>query len=377
MLKRRAFTLIELLVVIVVIAILATLAVIALQQSRRNARDAKRVGDIKQMQTALELYYNEVGSYPELASITANNSIEHNGVVYMAIFPSAPSPADGPCNSDSNKYEYQTRGIANSSYNIKFCLGSSFDQFSGGLKCASPRGITNNSCFICGQDYLYDVDSNLYETVSIGTQCWMSSNLRTTKYKDNSSIDYPGTDNTSWQGNTSGAYSWYNNDETAYKSIYGALYNFHAVANSRGLCPDGWHVPSDPEIDAMISYVVNNNIDASTTNVARWLKSCRKSSSPHCQYCSNGGACNVSSHPRWNANATHYGIDFYSLNILPAGFRMDNGSFAQMGNYFDFWTSTELAPTHARDRYILSSGSNINSYSAPKNRGFSVRCIKD
>src|SRR3989344_4520400 len=71
MIKRKGFTLIELLVVIGIIALLSTLAVVALNNARLKARDAKRVADIKQTQTALELYYQENTSYPEQTAVDA------------------------------------------------------------------------------------------------------------------------------------------------------------------------------------------------------------------------------------------------------------------------------------------------------------------
>jgi hypothetical protein len=73
-----------------------------------------------------------------------------------------------------------------------------------------------------------DIEDNLYRIVTIGTQTWMAENLKTTKYKTDTAIVYPGTDNTAWTNNTSGAYAWNNNDNTN-KATYGALYNWHAV----------------------------------------------------------------------------------------------------------------------------------------------------
>jgi hypothetical protein len=90
---------------------------------------------------------------------------------------------------------------------------------------------------------LGDIDGNTYLTVTIGTQVWMTSNLRTTKYSDGTDIDYPGADNSEWQLNSTGAYAWYDNDESTNRAPHGALYNWHAVNNTSGLCPAGWKVP--------------------------------------------------------------------------------------------------------------------------------------
>ncbi len=142
--KKPGFTLIELLVVIAIIGILATLAVVSLQQARKNARDVKRVADIKQIQTALELYFNDQGYYPASTSVTS--SISYGPFVYMATLPKAPLPADGNCSSDSNQYVYSEQGADNGSYSISFCLGSKTGSLEGESKCAFPGGVYNFSC---------------------------------------------------------------------------------------------------------------------------------------------------------------------------------------------------------------------------------------
>ena len=137
--KKQAFALVELLVVIAIIGILATLAVVSLQNARSRARDAKRIADVRQMQTALELYYNDVGEYPPNIS----GSISQGGVTYMAVIPSAPTPPDGDCAEGDNTYSYSPVGSENESYEISFCLGSSISNLSSGDKIATPAGITD------------------------------------------------------------------------------------------------------------------------------------------------------------------------------------------------------------------------------------------
>jgi uncharacterized protein (TIGR02145 family) len=89
-----------------------------------------------------------------------------------------------------------------------------------------------------------DIDGNEYKTVKIGTQTWMSENLKTTKYNDGTDIPLV-TEAKGWQEFTP-AYCWYNNEETADKNGYGALYNWYAV-NTNKLCPTGWHVPTSED----------------------------------------------------------------------------------------------------------------------------------
>src|SRR5680860_552812 len=90
--KQKGFTLIELLVVIAIIGLLSTLAVVALNNARQKARDARRVSDIKQIQTALELYYNDENGYPAAAAEDGALTGATSGITYMTIIPANPSP---------------------------------------------------------------------------------------------------------------------------------------------------------------------------------------------------------------------------------------------------------------------------------------------
>ena len=131
--KQGGFTLIELLVVIAIIGILSTCAVVALNNAREKSRDAKRVSDVKQMQTALELLYNDANGYA--TAITAGSAIFHGGTTYMASAPTNPSPGGTP-------YTYATIGSEPyTSYTLTYTLEGTTGGITSGLHTATPSGI--------------------------------------------------------------------------------------------------------------------------------------------------------------------------------------------------------------------------------------------
>ncbi|MFH0951473.1 MAG: prepilin-type N-terminal cleavage/methylation domain-containing protein [bacterium] len=155
--NRKGFTLVELLVVIVIIGILATLATVALGSARLKARDARRISDIKQIQTALELYYNDMQRYPTTAA--SNGEFEGGTdladvagtVVYMASVPEEATATLGDCDVAGftyNGYRYwgtKADGTGDNaspvSYAIEYCLGGTTGDIAAGLHTASTAGI--------------------------------------------------------------------------------------------------------------------------------------------------------------------------------------------------------------------------------------------
>ena len=214
--------------------------------------------------------------------------------------------------------------------------------------------------FECCPSIVKDIDGNEYSTVKIGTQCWMKTNLKTTRYRDGSAIP-TGLSNAAWENTTSGAYAIYNND-AANDATYGKLYNWYAVTDSRNLCPAGWHVPTDAEWKSMEAQLgmPANELDqigyrGQSQNVGGKLKE-------------------VSS--LWqspNVGAT----DESGFSGLPGGTRSMFGNYYGIGGFGTWSSSTEYSSTYAWGRNLLYGNGNSYRDGGNKPNGFSVRCLRD
>ncbi|MEI6754620.1 MAG: fibrobacter succinogenes major paralogous domain-containing protein [Paludibacter sp.] len=205
-----------------------------------------------------------------------------------------------------------------------------------------------------------DVDGNVYNTVTIGTQTWMIENLRTTHYNDNLAITLV-TDSSVWGNSTTGAYCWYNNDSATFKTSSGALYNWYAV-NTTKLAPIGWHVATADEWltleNAVSSYISTSKtiakVLASTTG---WRQSL------------NSGT--VGNYPVINNSS--------GFAALPCGYRINySHSFSRKDSLGSWWTSTQSDTTrYAVGMSIRFDQSYVDQRAYAKWNGFSVRCVKD
>ena len=134
--NQKGFTLIELLVVIAIIGLLASVVLLALNSARQKSRDAKRLADVRQIASALELYYDTNGGYPTTASYYATTGTGTVSPTYLGQLPTFPSPVDG-CTAGTASYAY-TMGTTNASYRVLFCLAAP----TGGITPAGTHTLT-------------------------------------------------------------------------------------------------------------------------------------------------------------------------------------------------------------------------------------------
>jgi uncharacterized protein (TIGR02145 family) len=187
-------------------------------------------------------------------------------------------------------------------------------------------------------------DRKAYPLVEIGSQCWFKENLASGIYRNGDAIPGGLTDS-QWMSTTFGAQAGHNND-AATLATYGRLYNFYAVADPRGLCPAGYHVPSDDEWSTLTNFLGGNY-------VADALKS-----SP-------------TDVPAWD------GTNSSGFSALPGGTRSSgNGYFYDLGDY-GYWWSSSPSGSDAWDRNLYSGSSYVGRGSYGVRNGFSVRCVRD
>jgi uncharacterized protein (TIGR02145 family) len=207
---------------------------------------------------------------------------------------------------------------------------------------------------------LTDIEGNTYGIAAIGEQVWLSENLKTTKFNDNTDIPIV-TDNVAWIDLNTPACSWYNNNKSFIDNNYGVLYNWFTV-NTGKLCPAGWHVPNEDEWTTLVEYL-GGEYQA-------------------------GGKLKELGTGHWttpNLGAS----DIYGFTALPGGFRtgLNTGSSRAMGYVGRWWLNTETDnPWWARQDSVLRwargstiffDGSGAYMGKGLKTNGYSIRCVKD
>ena len=199
-----------------------------------------------------------------------------------------------------------------------------------------------------------------YATVLIGDQCWFAENLRSENYENGDAIPSNLSDS-EWESTSSGAVAVFGEgnsyceeyspdgdacDESWSLNEYGRLYNWYAVDDARGLCPSGWHVPTDGEWTVLIDHLGGESVAGGQMKTT---------------YGWYGGG---------------NGTNSSGFSGLPGGYRFDDGGFYAAGLYAYWWGSSPNG-SYAYARYLLSINEGVYRSSYPPRFGFSVRCVRD
>ena len=217
---------------------------------------------------------------------------------------------------------------------------------------------TNRKGTVYGETFSFvagtitDVEGNIYNMVTIGTQIWMKENLKTIKYNDGTPI-IPGKTNADWMG-TDPRYCWYNNDINK-KQTVGALYKWYTI-NTGKLCPKGWHVPNSKEWETLVIYLGGFEIaGAKLKSSTGWINSI------------NGTGANNSS----------------GFTALQCGYRNNEGpeefymAWTHGSNYAYWWSTDVKDDKIAKGYYLFDGNATVGDIFLQKSYGLSVRCIKD
>lgn len=210
-----------------------------------------------------------------------------------------------------------------------------------------------------------DIDANSYKTIQIGNQTWMAENLKTSRYRNGVSIPNI-TDNAEWANTTNGASCSYDNN-VANDCPYGKLYNWYATTNTNGLCPTGWHVPSDGDWNILVG-TLDLSFNPTGINSQSQIAGSKMKSAGN-KYWSSP-----------NIDATNSS----GFSGLPGGRRHPNPGnvnapiFEDIGTESCWWSTTnDQTGYYAWCRFLNQYTGDVNRFNYIPTYGFSVRCVKD
>jgi len=260
--------------------------------------------------------------------------------------------------------------------NCNNCVGGSTGLTACTQDCNGTwGGLAEIDCVgICGGYHLIedcgtvnDFDGNIYKTIKIGTQTWMAENLKVIHYNNGDAI-LTGYSRNEWSlldyTIEPGAYAFYNNNES-FKEIYGILYNWYAITDDRGICPDSFHIPTDDELIELelllgMSESEVNNSGHRGTNEGSKLAG-------NIDIWSQGDGDLIED--------AEFGIS--GFNAIPAGHINFTGWSYNLNESTGLWSRTAYSNSHVWSRLLSGYYSDISRNSDHKTSGNSVRCLKD
>jgi uncharacterized protein (TIGR02145 family) len=282
-------------------------------------------------------------------SATGGSSVTQRGVCWSTSQnPTSASSSTNDGNGTGSFTSNLTGLTANTTYYVRaFAInsaGTAYGNQQSFTTTTSGSGIVSNP----GAGVTYN--GYTYSSVVLGNgQEWMAENLRTANYRNGDPIP-TGLDNATWSITSAGAYSIYDNDN-ANDAIYGKLYNFYAVSDSRHVCPTGWHVPTDGEWTILTEYLGGGF--AAGGNM-------KKSTGWNDYFGQSGNGTNES-----------------GFAGLPGGIRTSSDGFGFLGFQGLWFSSSEFSVSNAGSFSLRHDDSTAVLGNGNKHYGLSVRCLKD
>lgn len=209
---------------------------------------------------------------------------------------------------------------------------------------------TTGACWSCGSNFIDSRDSKDYKTVQIANQCWMKENL-----------NYEVANN-----------SWCYDGLPSNCNVYGRLYTWDAImagssssssnpSGVQGICPSGWHLPSDAEWKELEMALGMTQVEADATDY---------------RGTDEGNKLKESGTLHWSSGNT--GTNTSGFTALPSGYREpSSGSYSNIGNGYYLWTATEDDSSKAWRRYLGYNVSTVYRSTNDKPRAYAIRCLKD
>jgi len=378
--KNKSFTLIELLVVVAIMGLLASLATVALNHARAKSRDTRRVADLCQFSKAMEMHFNDYYAFPDTDGVKCLSVCESetppswctNFKEIVKVIPDDPmqTSLQNCYLISSNEKNYRIAAHLEKDTDKMKDDGGSYLQFYEVYSDPTAPLLTDWDDpeigpwqgqvmgWFCGDSLTYEGQD--YTTVYIGTQCWFAEHL-------NVGTKILGSQDQGTSCSSIEKYC-YNDDET-YCTSDGALYQWaqamcgSTTEGAQGICPDGWHIPTDNEWMTLEEYLgMCSGTDAGCSGATNWRGTDQGNQLKIASDCYTGGG---------EANCGTSGFE-----SLLAGYRLTNGLFYYRGTIASIWSSLQ-SDGGAWRRNLYSGHATVHRYADGKLGGFSVRCLKD
>lgn len=300
-------------------------------------------------------------SDPEIYSLTQNTAVIE---INITSDPGTQITARGSCWSTM---PYPTI------YSLKTIDGTGFGKFESTLSGLNPQTryfirpyAETGDSIIYGGEYsfktyygaLTDIDNNQYFSILLGNQEWMAANLKVKKYNNGETIGTTNPVTLDIQSENTPEYQWAYNGEDGYESmpsitnasVYGRLYTWYAITDSRKICPAGWHIPNDIEWSVLIDYLGGDTVAGAKMKEGLNLQ--------------------------W-VNPEVGVIDETGFDALLAGYRDPAGSFLDLQRTATWWSAISFSSTEAFQSTCSFLNNMVIKKNSPKSSGSSIRCLKD